>query len=681
MTRFFQLRLLTLLAAAGLLLGGCNSSKKTGDPAEPAFSVVLFAAASAIVGNPYFPLAPGSVHIYTADSEDGTETIVIEILERTRLVAGVECAVVRDRVYLGDLLLEDTEDWYAQDKDGNVWYMGEEVTNFEYDDDDNLIGTDNEGSWEAGIDGALPGIVMKATLIVGDKYAQENRPGEAEDRGEIVALDVRVTLSDGSSHLCLQTRDTNPLDPGTEEFKFYARGVGLVVEQKTDGSDRGELRGWFDPVASSVPNFGAATFSNPTTITNQYWPLRTETTRTFVNEGEDETEIIVIDVLDETRLVNGVLCVIVRDRVFIDDLLVEDTQDWYAQDDDGNVWYMGEEVVNFEHDDAGNVIATDDDGSWESGVEGAVPGIQMWANPTVGLAYHQEFWEDEAEDQAYVAALGVTVAGQDGVVYNNCVQILEWNRFEPESVEFKFYAPGLGVVRERKLPFDNNTPIDVIGEFVTNDSSLADFDAAVFTNPTNLSNPYFPHAFGTTYTVEKDTEDGLEVIMIEVEAATRVVNGVECLVVRDRVFVDGLLIEDTEDWYAQDDSGRVWYMGEDSTEFEYDDDDNLIATDDGGSWESGVDGAVPGVQMWETPIVGMSYYQEFYEDEAEDMAIVVATGVTVTADGVEYQNCYKILEWTSLEPGALEYKYFAPGIGIVLEESLTGEEPAERISD
>ena len=148
---------------------------------------------------------------------------------------------MRDRVFLDDVLIEDTYDWHAQDDAGNVWYMGEEVTNYEYDENGNLIGTDSTGAWEAGKDVAgvgtiaEPGIVMKAKLLPGDSYRQEFYRGEAEDMGTIVALNVPITLSNGLTYSCLQTRDWTPLDPTADEYKYYAPGIGKIREENTDG--------------------------------------------------------------------------------------------------------------------------------------------------------------------------------------------------------------------------------------------------------------------------------------------------------------------------------------------------------------------------------------------------------------------------------------------------------------
>jgi len=200
------------------------------------------------VDNPYFPLVPGTIWTYSAVTEDGTERIVAEVLEVTRDVMGVACRVVRVREHLNDVLVEDTHDWHAQDDAGNVWYMGEEVDNYNYDDEGNFINISHEGAWEAGKDVAglgsiaKPGHLMKASPAPGDRYHQEYYEGNAEDVAEVVALDVSVTLSDGTSYACLQTRDFTRLEPGANEYKYYAPGIGLVAEEIVGGGgERVEL--------------------------------------------------------------------------------------------------------------------------------------------------------------------------------------------------------------------------------------------------------------------------------------------------------------------------------------------------------------------------------------------------------------------------------------------------------
>ncbi len=234
------------LACCMWLLCACSSNNPPAangnDPAEPAFSAELFSTASSNVDNPYFPLVPGTVQIYEIVTEDETEIVVVEVLDETRTVAGVVCVVVRDRVYVDELLIEDTHDWYAQDDEGNVWYMGEEVVNYEYDDDGNLEETNDDGSWESGVDGAEPGIAMWAAPVIGAPYRQEFYEDEAEDMAVVVATDATVILGDGTIYVnCLQILEWTPLEPFAVEYKYYASGVGVVLEDKVGADERVEL--------------------------------------------------------------------------------------------------------------------------------------------------------------------------------------------------------------------------------------------------------------------------------------------------------------------------------------------------------------------------------------------------------------------------------------------------------
>ncbi len=218
-----------LPAASGALVYPPGVS---GPPVLPDFSSATFVAPSTI-DNTYFPLTPGMVYTFSGErEEDGemvTETSRMFVTFNTRTILGVESRVVRDTEYVDGVLMEDTFDWYAQDTVGNVWYMGEFTTAFEYDDEGNLIGTDNEGSWEAGVDGAQPGHIMQATSSVGDHYYQEFFPGTAEDEAVVVSLDEDVSIDFGSFANVRQIYETTALDPDAREFKYYAPGLGLIL--------------------------------------------------------------------------------------------------------------------------------------------------------------------------------------------------------------------------------------------------------------------------------------------------------------------------------------------------------------------------------------------------------------------------------------------------------------------
>src|SRR6185503_520065 len=184
------------------------------------------------IDNPYFPLKPGTRFIYRGESE-GTPTRNVTIVTReTKEILGITTVVVHDIAYEEGVLVEDTFDWYAQDKDGNVWYFGEATKKI---DEEGIVST--EGSWEAGVDGALPGIVMLADPQVGDAYQQENFPGEAEDTAEVIGFEDSFCVEYGCFDNVLVTKDWNPLEPGILEQKYYASGVGFISAVMVEGGD------------------------------------------------------------------------------------------------------------------------------------------------------------------------------------------------------------------------------------------------------------------------------------------------------------------------------------------------------------------------------------------------------------------------------------------------------------
>lgn len=189
--------------------------------------------------HPYFPLDPGRQWTYREVDESGSMvTVVVTVSSETRTITnGVEASVVRDTVTEDGMLIEDTLDWYAQDADGNVWYLGEDTAEFE---DGEL--TTRKGSFEAGVDGALPGIIMPADPAVGMSYRQEYYQGEAEDNGEVLAVGQQSEVPMGHFDDVLLTADTITIEPDVLEFKLYAPGVGLVAALGVSGgSGREEL--------------------------------------------------------------------------------------------------------------------------------------------------------------------------------------------------------------------------------------------------------------------------------------------------------------------------------------------------------------------------------------------------------------------------------------------------------
>jgi hypothetical protein len=200
-------------------------------------TVVALAASpgySTHIDNPYWPMKPGTRWVY----REGAQRVVVRVTHHTKLVAaGIRGRVVRDTVTEDGELVEDTFDWYAQDRKGNVWYLGERTTEYE---DGKPVST--EGSFEDGVDGARRGIVMLAKPRIGREYAQERAPGVAEDRARVLSRDEQVEVPAGHFRRVLMTRDWNPLEPKVNEYKFYAKGVGVVLALTVSGGgDREEL--------------------------------------------------------------------------------------------------------------------------------------------------------------------------------------------------------------------------------------------------------------------------------------------------------------------------------------------------------------------------------------------------------------------------------------------------------
>lgn len=188
-------------------------------------------------------------------------------------------------------------------------------------------------------------------------------------------------------------------------------------------------------------NFNPENFTNSTVLTNRFFPYQTGRTYVFESEDGERNEIQRIDAI---KVVMGINVAVIRDRVWVDGVLEEDTRDWFAQDDDGNVWYMGEDVDNYNPD--GTI--RDHEGAWEAGINRAVPGIIMLANPESGIAYQQEFAEGIAEDEAKVVATGLTVETPLNT-YEDCLKTKEWTDLEKGAIGYKFYAPGVGLVKEQ----------------------------------------------------------------------------------------------------------------------------------------------------------------------------------------------------------------------------------------
>jgi len=239
------------LACGALGVGGCGSdddesssagSTTTGDERKSTLPqgsepVTLDPGDfTANIDNPYLPFETGRRWVFSEHEGGATNRVVITVTDKTKKIEGITSRVVHDVVTENGRLIEDTHDWYAQDSDGNVWYMGEATTEFE-----NGKPKTTEGSWQAGVDGAEPGIAMPADPTVGLAYRQEYYKGHAEDRARVLSLDAPVTVPAGKFGQALETEDIGPLGKKTIEHKYYVKGVGQVLAEGAKGGGREEL--------------------------------------------------------------------------------------------------------------------------------------------------------------------------------------------------------------------------------------------------------------------------------------------------------------------------------------------------------------------------------------------------------------------------------------------------------
>lgn len=235
-----RLAILVFAALTLSLVAGCGDAPWSAERSSDVESTVAVDATGQVeyapdvgpedfvtgIDNPFFPMSPGNGWVYEATTFEGLERVEVTVTDETREVMGVPVVVVRDTVTVNGEVVEDTYDWFAQDKDGNVWYLGEDSREYE---DGEVVST--EGSWEAGVSGALPGIMMWASPEPGAPYRQEYLAGVAEDMARVIQLDGDAQVPFGAFTDVLVTEEWTPLETGQTERKYYVRGVGLVLEE------------------------------------------------------------------------------------------------------------------------------------------------------------------------------------------------------------------------------------------------------------------------------------------------------------------------------------------------------------------------------------------------------------------------------------------------------------------
>src|SRR5438093_12252569 len=221
----------TCQAGFGVRQTSCH--KLGAAPYDPVIDPANFVAR---IDNPYFPLRPGTTFIYGGQMPGGFERDEFAVTHNTRVILGVTCVEVHDSVFTNGVLTEDTLDWFAQDREGNVLYFGENTHELE----DGLI-TTIDGTFMAGVNGDKPGIIMKAHPAISDFYRQEFSLNNAEDFAGTLSLTEVVTVRAGSFNHCLKSEETTPLEPDLLEDKFYAPGVGNILTVDVNTGARSEL--------------------------------------------------------------------------------------------------------------------------------------------------------------------------------------------------------------------------------------------------------------------------------------------------------------------------------------------------------------------------------------------------------------------------------------------------------
>jgi hypothetical protein len=214
------------------LVAGASSPATRAAKKLPTPKASHFGHNSNLVTNSWFPLARGSVYVYDGQKDGKAARDVMTVTRKVKTITGIRAAVVNDRLFLNGQLAERTTDWYAQDKKGTVWYLGEKTAEL------NAKGkvTSTEGSFLNGREGAKGGIFMPAHPAVGQSFQQESFKGEAEDRFRILSLATSVTTPAVSSQQAMLTEETTPLEPGIVDHKYYVQGIGTVKEQQVAGA-------------------------------------------------------------------------------------------------------------------------------------------------------------------------------------------------------------------------------------------------------------------------------------------------------------------------------------------------------------------------------------------------------------------------------------------------------------
>ncbi len=408
-----------------------------------------------VIDNPYLPLIPGTTRVYETKTKEGLERDQVSVMNETKIVMGVTTTVVYDVVSLDGKVIEATYDWFAQDKQGNVWYFGEAVDNYK----DGVL-VNHAGAWEGGVDGAIPGILMyaKPTDHIGETYRQEFYAGEAEDMAQVLSVTGNATVTNGSYENLVVIKEWTPLEPGITAHKYYAKGIGFVLGAKVEGgSDRTELVNVTTPVigerlpqpTSGFPpgiapesarvDIAKPSFSKPGEINNPLLPITKveQLIQVGYKEGKPHRTEFTLLPGSQTIAWNGEKTEtrVLQFVAYLDGRILETALDFLAQADGGAVWYFGEAVANYE-----NGVIVDHAGTWLAGKDGP-PAMIMPANPRPGNVYRVENIPGNVFEEVTVQAINQTLEGPRGLIKG--VMFVQQVGMDGKTT-VKAFAPGYG---------------------------------------------------------------------------------------------------------------------------------------------------------------------------------------------------------------------------------------------
>ena len=460
--------------------------------------------------------------------------------------------------------------------------------------------------------------------------------------------------------------------------------------------------------------FDPDNFDNPTVIDNEWLPMTPGTQAVYEGTTNEDDELlehqVIITVTDLTKVIDGIETVVSWDLDFSDGELVEAELAFFAQDNDGNVWRLGEHPEEYED---GEIV---DAPTWIAGVDGAKAGISMLADPVEGTLSYSQGWAPEVEfiDRGQVHETGAETCVEFDC-FTDVLVIAEFNVEEAGAAQLKYFASGIGNVQvgwtgndetqeELELvSFEQLDPaalvdvraaaleleasayevspnvygrtepavntggptVDGSSMCTSLDGPSCEFDPDNFDNPTVIDNEWLPMTPGTQAVYEGTTNEDDELlehqVIITVTDLTKVIDGIETVVSWDLDFSDGELVEAELAFFAQDNDGNVWRLGEHPEEYE---DGEIV---DAPTWIAGVDGAKAGISMLADPVEGTLSYSQGWAPEVEfiDRGQVHETGAETCVEFDCFTDVLVIAEFNVEEAGAAQLKYFASGIGNV----------------